>query len=154
MMLHEYQRNAGRTADPSQPTIERLTTGALGIAGEGGEVVELVKKHRYHGKPLDRAALCAELGDLLWYVAEMASAAGLDLEGIAGENIAKLRARYPDGFEEGGGVRDPDWYLDEQTRETGEAWPKPCPAFVNVDPDDYPDQPGCDRCGWAKSAHG
>jgi hypothetical protein len=48
---------------------------------------------------------------------------------------------------------DPPWYLNEQTRETGERWPEPCECFVNLDPDDYPDQPGCDRCGWAKQDH-
>jgi NTP pyrophosphatase (non-canonical NTP hydrolase) len=154
MNFDDYQHAAARTSDPSQPTIDRVTNGALGLGGEAGEVIELVKKHRYHGKPLDREALVGELGDVLWYVAETASAAGLSLWGIAEENLSKLRARYPDGFEEGGGVRDLDWYLDEQTRETGERWPAACSTFVNVDPDEYPDQPGCDRCGWAKSAHG
>ena len=42
------------------------------------------------------------------------------------------------------------WYLDERTRETGERWPIRCSGFVNVDPDDYPDQAGCDRCGHPK----
>ena len=154
MNFDDYQHAAARTSDPLQPTIDRLTNGALGLGGEAGEVIELVKKHRYHGKPLDREALVGELGDVLWYVAETASAAGLSLWGIAEENLSKLRARYPDGFEEGGGVRDLDWYLDEQTRETGERWPAACSCFINVDPDDYPDQPGCDRCGWAKISHG
>ena len=49
---------------------------------------------------------------------------------------------------------DPPWYLNEQTRETGERWPAACSTFVNVDPDDYPDQPGCDRCGHSKQDHG
>ncbi len=48
---------------------------------------------------------------------------------------------------------DPPWYLNERTRETGERWPEPCSTFVNVDPDEYPDQPGCDRCGHSKGAH-
>ncbi len=46
---------------------------------------------------------------------------------------------------------DPPWYLNEQTRETGERWPVACDCFVNLDPDEYPDQPGCDRCGHPKS---
>jgi hypothetical protein len=54
---------------------------------------------------------------------------------------------------EAGSVRDLDWYLDEQTRETGERWPAACECFVNLDPDEYPDQPGCDRCGHGKGAH-
>jgi NTP pyrophosphatase (non-canonical NTP hydrolase) len=153
MNFDEYQRAAARTSDPSQPTIDRVTNGALGLGGEAGEVIELVKKHRYHGDELGIDPLCKELGDLLWYISEMASAVNVSLGAIARTNIAKLRARYPDGFKEGGGVRDLDWYLDEQTRETGERWPAACSTFVNVDPDDYPDQPGCDRCGWAKQDH-
>jgi len=153
MNFDDYQRAAARTSDPSRLEIDRLTNGALGLGGEAGEVIELVKKHRYHGKLLDREALVGELGDVLWYVAETASAAGLSLWGIAEENLSKLRARYPGGFEEGGGVRDLDWYLDEQTRETGERWPAACECFVNLDPDEYPDQPGCDRCGHGKGAH-
>jgi len=153
MNFDDYQRAAARTSDPSRLEIDRLTNGALGLGGEAGEVIELVKKHRYHGKLLDREALVGELGDVLWYVAETASAAGLSLWGIAEENLSKLRARYPSGFEEGGGVRDLDWYLNERTRETGERWPEPCSTFVNVDPDEYPDQPGCDRCGHGKGAH-
>jgi hypothetical protein len=51
-------------------------------------------------------------------------------------------------------VNDLEWYLDEQTRETGERWPAACEFFLNVDPDDYPDQPGCDRCGHSKQDHG
>jgi len=50
-------------------------------------------------------------------------------------------------------IANPPWYLDEKTRETGERWPAACDCFVNLDPDDYPDQPGCDRCGWAKQDH-
>tara|TARA_R110000796_G_scaffold19712_3_gene59168 strand:- start:2514 stop:2681 length:168 start_codon:yes stop_codon:yes gene_type:complete len=47
-------------------------------------------------------------------------------------------------------VDDLEWYLDERTRETGERWPIPCAFFVNVDPDDFPDQEVCDRCGHPK----
>ena len=50
-------------------------------------------------------------------------------------------------------VDDLDWYLDEQTRETGDQGPAAGEFFINVDPDDYPDQPGCDRWGWAKQDH-
>ena len=47
-------------------------------------------------------------------------------------------------------VDDLEWYLDDRTRETGERWPIPCAFFVNVDPDDFPDQEVCDRCGHPK----
>jgi NTP pyrophosphatase (non-canonical NTP hydrolase) len=71
---------------------------ALGIAGEAGEVADLLKKVIFHGKALDREALAKELGDVLWYVSDLASQYGLRLESVAATNVAKLNARYPEGF--------------------------------------------------------
>jgi len=155
MNFIDYQRAAARTSDPSRPEIDRLTNGALGLGGEAGEVIELVKKHRYHGKPLDREALVGELGDVLWYLAETASAAGLSLWGIAEENLSKLRARYPDGFKEGGSIQDDrQWFRpDMDARETFEKWPHACRSVVVGDPDTYPNQRDCDRCGHLNEEH-
>ena len=100
MRFDEYQDLAGRTSPAERPAIEKLTNGALGLGGEAGEVVELVKKHRYHGHALDADAVAKELGDVLWYVAEICSATGLSMEDVAQRNIDKLRARYPEGFSE------------------------------------------------------
>lgn len=99
MTLTGYQRLAMRT-HPNLGASPRddLALGALGLAGEAGEAVEIVKKHLYHGAELDRDKLTKELGDVLWYVAALAAAAGIDLDVVAEANIAKLRARYPDGF--------------------------------------------------------
>jgi NTP pyrophosphatase (non-canonical NTP hydrolase) len=95
MTFDEYQTAAARTSGESSD----LINGALGIAGEAGEVIELVKKHKYHGRDLDIDALAKELGDLLWYVAETASQAGVKLSDVAAQNVAKLKARHPDGFD-------------------------------------------------------
>jgi NTP pyrophosphatase (non-canonical NTP hydrolase) len=70
----------------------------LASLARGGEVIELVKKHLHHGHPFDPELLQKELGDVLWYLAEMCSANSLSLEDVAKKNIAKLRARYPEGF--------------------------------------------------------
>jgi NTP pyrophosphatase (non-canonical NTP hydrolase) len=94
----EYQKMALRTAKVASRT-ERLTEGALGLGGETGEVVDHIKKHRYQGHDLNIDHLKGELGDVLWYVATMAYAVGLDLSEVAGANVAKLRERYPDGFD-------------------------------------------------------
>ena len=149
MNLRDYQIAARRTSSG-----QGITNAALGLVGEGGEVADLVKKHIYHGHALDRDRLADEIGDVLWYVAEMASEVGLELreveacipcdlaedaldlafwcaqvssdlleverhelrevlrilyamsdhigltlDEIADRNIAKLSARYPDGFD-------------------------------------------------------
>jgi NTP pyrophosphatase (non-canonical NTP hydrolase) len=77
---------------------DQLSVGALGLAGEAGEVIELIKKHLYHGRDLPADKLLLELGDVLWYVTYTADALGLTLEDVARTNNQKLRARYPQGF--------------------------------------------------------
>jgi NTP pyrophosphatase (non-canonical NTP hydrolase) len=71
----------------------------MGLAGEAGEVVDVLKKHLHHNHPLDVAKVTKELGDVLWYCAALASALEVDLGAVAQANIDKLRARYPDGFD-------------------------------------------------------
>lgn len=90
-----YQELSQRTL-PEEHDVRNY---AMGLAGEAGEVVELVKKHAYHGHPLDAERVAEELGDVLFYVAAMATACGLSLEQVADKNVEKLRQRYPNGFE-------------------------------------------------------
>jgi len=71
---------------------------AIGLAGEVGEAIDLIKKVEGHGHPLDRERLAGELGDVLWYIASLCSYYRLDMDRVATGNIAKLRKRYPDGF--------------------------------------------------------
>lgn len=99
MNLQEYQYMAQRTTDHSLSKSEHFKMGALGLIGETGEVVDLLKKHLYHKHPLDKPRLTRELGDVMWYLAEIAATAGLDLEIIGLENIEKLKKRYPEGFD-------------------------------------------------------
>lgn len=97
--LNHYQQLAGRTAGAGGDGEQRLIVAALGLAGEAGEFANLVKKRTAHGhSDITPAVLGDELGDILWYLAEAATACGLNLEDIARENIAKLRQRYPEGF--------------------------------------------------------
>ena len=98
--LNRYQAEALRTASfhKDKPVEERLAVFALGVAGEAGEVADLVKKVVGHGHPLDRQKLIKELGDVLWYVSVLTSMLGVELEEVAITNIAKLQARYPSGF--------------------------------------------------------
>ncbi len=98
MEFDEYQNLALRTAGHRDDRREMLTYTALGLTGESGEVADVVKKVLYHGHPLDKEQLIREMGDVLWYLAVMAEGLGTTLDHVARENIAKLRARYPDGF--------------------------------------------------------
>lgn len=78
----------------------------LGIAGEAGEVCEMLKKSIDHGIPIDKDALSKELGDVLFYIAALALIYDIALEDVAAGNIAKLAERYPNGFVKGGGIRE------------------------------------------------
>ena len=99
MKLSDYQREARRTLTmPADPSPLLLAVIGLGLAGEAGEVVELIKKHVGHGHDLDAREVKKELGDVLWYLAGVASLLGLNLDDIAHANIEKLKARYPEGF--------------------------------------------------------
>lgn len=78
--------------------IQRLDTAASGMASEGGEFMEIVKKLKFQGKPYDQATkehLEKELGDVMWYVAQAALALGLRLDEVIYTNTLKLAARYP-----------------------------------------------------------
>ena len=108
MTFGEYQELARRTSNyknvvatlaPHFVKVDAaLSMAALGLAGESGEVVDYLKKVIHHGHDLDRVKLAKELGDVLWYVAEVSSTAGISLDEVASMNIEKLKSRYPDGF--------------------------------------------------------
>lgn len=103
MTFDEYQQLARRTANLKNSAEERRVNWALGLCGEAGEVAEHVKKLTFHGHMMSdfsRTQLLFELGDVLWYVSQMASELGADLERVAQMNIEKLKTRYPDGFSE------------------------------------------------------
>ncbi len=77
-----------------------LLTGAIGIASEGGEFAEIVKKCIFQGKPLDADTIFhakRELGDIAWYWINSCRALGLDPNDVLEENVNKLKARYPGG---------------------------------------------------------
>ncbi len=105
MELSDYQRLSRRTAE--YPREAWLTYPALGLAGEAGEVAEHAKKAiRDDGGAIDperRAAMGKELGDVLWYVAQLASELELSLEQIAEENLQKLLSRQRRGVLSGSG---------------------------------------------------
>lgn len=77
----------------------QLINGVMGLAGESGECVDLLKKHLFQGHDLDLEHIAKELGDISWYIAVTADAIGYDLESVMWMNVEKLKKRYPDGFD-------------------------------------------------------
>lgn len=98
MLLMEYQEAAQRTSN-TITSDAKLENGLFGLAGEVGEICDLWKKHRFQGHGFDRGRMISELGDVLWYVVEVACGLDVSLDVVAQCNITKLRARYPEGFE-------------------------------------------------------
>lgn len=105
MDLSEYQRTSRRTAQ--YPREHWLAYPALGLAGEAGEVAEHAKKAlRDDSGEISaerRAAMSKELGDVLWYVAQLATELDLDLDEVARENLDKLLSRQQRGVLSGSG---------------------------------------------------
>lgn len=111
MSPNEYQKLANRTnddlsglklvdkaLDTSVVDIGSLINGCLGLAGETGEALDIVKKWVFHRSELDIEHFKKELGDVMWYMATICTAMGFELEEILEMNIEKLKKRYPDGF--------------------------------------------------------
>ncbi len=73
---------------------DQLIVGALGLAGETGEVVDIIKKARIENREIDRNHLIEELGDVMWYLAVLCDELGVTFEKVQDKNIEKLRLRY------------------------------------------------------------
>ena len=98
MTVNEYQSLALTTLNPQLDKKDMLINGVMGLCGESGEAIDIVKKWLAQGHELDRDALAKELGDIAWYLAETAAALDIPLEDIFRANIEKLKRRYPEGF--------------------------------------------------------
>lgn len=99
MTINEYQDLAMRTLNPELNQKDVLINSVMGLCGESGEAIDIVKKHLAQGHALDKDHLIKELGDVAWYLAEAATALDVPLEQVFQGNIDKLEKRYPQGFE-------------------------------------------------------
>ena len=98
MTINEYQQLAMTTLNPELNKKDVLINGVMGLCGESGEAIDIVKKWLAQGHDLDTQKLAKELGDIAWYLAETAYALDIPLEEILQANIDKLKKRYPEGF--------------------------------------------------------
>jgi NTP pyrophosphatase (non-canonical NTP hydrolase) len=77
-----------------------MLTGVMGLCSEAGELMEIVKKITFQGKPLTEEShfhMKRELGDIIWYWTNMCRALRLDPNDVIAENVTKLKSRYPGG---------------------------------------------------------
>ena len=98
MTINEYQKLAMTTLTPDLNKKDVLINGVMGLCGESGECIDIVKRHLAQGHELDRENLIKELGDVAWYLAEIAYALDVKLEDVLQKNLDKLKSRYPRGF--------------------------------------------------------
>ncbi len=99
MTINEYQELAMTTLNPALDKKDVLINSVMGLCGESGEAIDIVKKWLAQGHQLDKEHLAKELGDIAWYLAECAYALDIPLEDILAANIEKLKKRFPDGFD-------------------------------------------------------
>ncbi len=95
MEFNEYQEKANRTLYGNEQV---LTNCALGLAGESGQLIDLIKGYTFKGEKLDRQEMIHEMGDVLWYLSQISEWADIPFDEVAKDNIATLNKRYPHGF--------------------------------------------------------
>lgn len=101
MQVNEYQKAAMATLNPALDKKNILINSVMGLCGESGEAIDIVKKWLMQGHELDKEHLVKELGDVAWYLAEAATALEVPLEAVFQGNLDKLRRRFPNGFDTG-----------------------------------------------------
>ena len=99
MTINEYQKLAMTTLNKELSNKDVLINAVMGLCGESGEAIDIVKKHLHQGHELNKEKLIKELGDIAWYLAEACFALDVELETVLAMNIEKLKKRYPEGFD-------------------------------------------------------
>ena len=104
MQVNEYQKAAMATLNLALDKKDVLINSVMGLCGESGEAIDIVKKWLMQGHELDKEHLIRELGDVAWYLAKAATALDVPLEVVFQGNLDKLRQRFPNGFDVGASV--------------------------------------------------
>jgi len=98
LTLDQYQNEVKRTMLHLKEHKEQMLASAVGLAEEVGEVVGVINKTFVKGKPMNPWDLKEELGDVMWELFALCERAGFDASDVAKANVAKLRARWPEGM--------------------------------------------------------
>lgn len=163
MNPNEYQALAMRTLCDQVAARNRLHSGVeatqvnhalIGLSGEVGELCGFWQKMVYYGKFVGpeefKQKIADEAGDVLWYVAELLTAAGLDMQQVMAANIAKLRARYPEQYTDAAAAdeaRDRTAEALAVAAATAVAKSTPCPPRPMPGQWDHPESVPGDRSG-------
>lgn len=98
MKWKKYMKESQNTVNPNLSNDEKIINACMGLAGESGEVVDIIKKVYFQGHELNKDELTKEIGDVMWYVALLLRETGLDMGEVLEYNVEKLNKRYADGF--------------------------------------------------------
>lgn len=98
MKINEYQKAVRKTINNELDKSDQTLNFSLGLSGETGEVIDLIKKEFFQGHKRNNEKLKDEIGDVFWYLANLCNELGYDIETILDINIEKLNKRYPEGF--------------------------------------------------------
>jgi NTP pyrophosphatase (non-canonical NTP hydrolase) len=98
MDFDDFQKKSVRTIPADMSREERISMCLIGAVTEAAENLEMWKKHHYQGHPIFETKLVEEIGDQLFYLANLLTELGVPMSRAAEYNIAKLHKRYPDGF--------------------------------------------------------
>ncbi len=93
----QYLESAKRTLSSKEDILGHMI---VGLSTEAGELLDALKKHKYYGRPLDVQNVKEEIGDCMWYLVQLCEEVGYSLDEAKVDNIAKLKKRYPEKFED------------------------------------------------------
>lgn len=108
MNMKIFQEAVARTWNSNNSLPMQLSNACMGLAGEAGELIDIIKKHVYHGHTLAEDKIRKEIGDVFYYAACLCNLFGWNAAAILEENVEKLRKRYPDGFSEKASIERAD----------------------------------------------
>ena len=98
MDLKNFQELSVRTMNDNLSYEQKVSNCLMGIQGEAGEIADIFKKHMYQGHGLDIDHVEEEIGDVMFYIVNLATLLKIDMEAAIEKNFEKLLKRFPNGF--------------------------------------------------------
>lgn len=105
---YAFREMVDRLFQKQREGITGILHGAVGLAGESGEVLDMVKKSWVYGRPLDKDKMLAEMGDVLHYLTMLCILLDVTFDDVMRNNMIKLQKRYPDGYSDAAAIARAD----------------------------------------------